>query len=211
MKDTTTQPPSSGHTIDWQGLRSRLEASQAALKSGAIHTTEQRNAILKARARALAVEPELKEQERDPLETLEFLLAQERYGLDLKFVREVCPLRNLTAAPCTPAFVLGIIHVRGRILSVIDLKKFFGLPEKGLSDLNRVIVLRTEAMEFGILADAILGIRKLDACELGAELTTLSGLRKEFFRGVTPEGTIVLDAEKMLTDQSIIVHEEVAT
>ena len=92
---------------------------------------------------------------------LEFSLAYERYALETAFVREVYPLKEFTPLPCTPPFVLGIISVRGQILAVIDLKRFFNLPEKGLSDLNKVIILRRGGLEVGLLADAVSGVQAI--------------------------------------------------
>jgi len=75
--------------------------------------------------------------------------------LNLFFVREVYPLRDFTVLPGVPTYIFGIINVRGQILPVIDIKKFFNLPEKGLGDLNRVIILYNDQMEFGILSDVV--------------------------------------------------------
>jgi purine-binding chemotaxis protein CheW len=122
-------------------------------------------------------------------------------------VREIYPLKEFTPIPCTPPFVLGIVNVRGQILSVIDIKKFFDLPEKGLADLNAVIILHSESMEFGILADVIMGVRNIVASELQTSLPTLTGIREEYLKGITKEQTAILDAEKLLSDKSIVVHE----
>jgi purine-binding chemotaxis protein CheW len=165
--------------------------------------------ILKARAEALAREPAQAQAAGDDIEVVEFVLAYERYALETRYVREVCPLENLTPLPCTPAFVLGIVNVRGEILSVIDLKKFFELPEKGLTDLNKVIVLETENMLFGILADAVPGVRRVPVDEIQPSLPTLTGVREAYLRGVTAERMVILDADKLLADERIIVLEQV--
>ena len=80
--------------------------------------------ILKARARALARESGAGTVVQT-IEVIEFLLAYERYAMELDHVREVFPLKEITPLPGTPPFVLGIINVRGQIVSVVDLKKFF--------------------------------------------------------------------------------------
>lgn len=165
--------------------------------------------ILKARARALAQEPKERDTAEEYIEVVEFLLAHETYGIESLYVREVYPLKELTPLPCTPPFVLGIINVRRQILSLIDLKKFFDLPEKGLTDLNKVIIVRTDAMELGILADVILGTRSIPLKEIQPTLPTLTGIRAEYLRGVTKERLIILDAEKILSDRKIVVYEEV--
>ena len=140
---------------------------------------------------------------------MEFLLAYEKYGIESSYVREVYSLKELTPLPCTPLFVLGIINVRGQILSVIDIKKFFDLPEKGLADLNKVIILHSDSMEFGILADVMLGVRNVLLSELQPSLPTLTGIRQEYLKGITAERVVILDAEKLLSDKQIIIHEEV--
>lgn len=171
--------------------------------------TDKERTILKARARALAREGKDKEAPEESIEVVEFLLAYERYGIESSYVREVYPLKELTPLPCTPPFVLGIINVRGRIVSVIDIKKFFDLPEKGLTDLNKVIIIHNDAMEFGILADVVLGVRSVLVKEIQPSLPTLIGVREEYLKGVTPDRLVILDAGKLLADKGIIVHGEV--
>jgi purine-binding chemotaxis protein CheW len=99
--------------------------------------------------------------------------------------------------------------VRGQILSVIDLKKFFDLPEKGLTDLNQVIVVQGDTMAFGILADAILGVRSIPLESIQPSLPTLTGIRAAHLKGVTSERLVILDATKLLADPTLIVFEEV--
>ena len=171
---------------------------------------EESKRILKARAQALAREPARAEAaDDDDVEVVEFVLAYETYAIETRYVREVYPLENLTPLPCTPAFVRGVVNVRGEILSVIDLKKFFDLPEKGLTDLNKVIVLQSGDMMFGILADAISGVRDIPLVGIQPSLPTLTGIREEYLRGVTAEHVVILDAEKLLADEKIVVQEQV--
>src|SRR5690349_2115527 len=98
-------------------------------------------AILAARAAALSAPRVVEEDSRAGHDVLEFTLAYERYGVESRCVREVHPLRDLTPVPCTRRFVLGIVNIRGRIVSVVDLRRFFDLPQRGLTDLNQVIIL----------------------------------------------------------------------
>lgn len=167
---------------------------------------------LRERARALAREPQEPERAEDALgqlQVIEFLLAYERYGIESSFIREVYPLKDLTPLPCTPPFILGIINVRGQIRSVLDIKRFFDLPQKGLTDLNQVLLVRAEDMELGILADEVLGVRSLPLSDIGPAPATLTGIRAEYLRGVTAERLIVLNVAAILSDERIIVEEEV--
>lgn len=195
--------------IDWSEVHRRLEIAQAAIERGWRPASEEKKRVLKARAITLAQEPEEEAAAEEYLEIVEFFLGYEKYGIDSSYVREVYPLKELTPMPCAPPFVLGIINVRGQILSVIDIKKFFDLPEKGLTDLNKVIILHSDSTEFGILADVILGVHSVSLSELQPSLPTLTGIRQEYLKGVTKERLVVLDAAKLLCDKRIIIHEEV--
>jgi purine-binding chemotaxis protein CheW len=194
---------------DWNTVYCRLEASRTVLEQGVMPTPEEKQKILRARAQALAREPEPEEAARGALEVVEFLLADETYGIESWYVREVYPLKEFTPLPCTPSFVLGIINIRGQILSIIDLKKFFDLPEKGLTDLNKVIIVHNETMAFGILADAIFGVRSIRLDDIQPSLPTLTGIRAAYLKGVTSERLAILDAAKLLADKTLIVLEEV--
>ncbi len=165
--------------------------------------------ILRARARALSRPPERAAAAEASLELLEFRLAQECYALETRHVHEVYPLKDLTPLPCTPPFVPGIVNVRGRITPVIDIKKFFDLPDKGLTDLHRIILVRGNDLEFGLLADQIVGVRTIPVDSLQPSLPTLTGIRADYLKGVTADRLVVLDLERILADPKIIVHEEV--
>lgn len=167
--------------------------------------------ILRERARALARVAPPAPATGSMLELLEFGLAAERYALETRYVQEVHPLRDLTPLPCVPAFVLGIVNLRGRIVPVLDIKRFFGLPEQGITDLHRIILVSGNALELGLLADVIIGIRTLATDSLQTSLPTLSGIHAEYLQGVNQERLVVLNLERMLTDPRIIVHEEVTT
>lgn len=193
----------------WDKIHHRLETVRKAIERGFAPTSEEKKRILKARAKALALEPEDGGAIEAYLEVVEFMLAYENYAIESTYVREVWPLKELTPLPCTPPFVLGIVNVRGQILSVIDMKKFFDLPEKGLTNQNKIIIVHTDEMEFGILADVILGTRSVPLKEIQQSLPTLTGIRSEYLRGVTGERLVILDAAKILSDRKIIVHEEV--
>jgi purine-binding chemotaxis protein CheW len=164
--------------------------------------------ILKARARTLAREAERAPEAHEFLEIVEFRLASETYGLESKFVREIQPLKDFTPLPGVPPFVLGLANVRGQILSILDLKIFFNLPVKGLGELNKMIIVRNGRMEFGILADDILGTRSVPLDAVHAPPSTVTGIGADYLRGVTEERVIILDADKILGDETIIVHQD---
>ena len=181
--------------------------TQKESNGGIAPSLRERHAILKARARELSREHGKAVDERGFLEIIQFRMASETYGVESAFVREVYPLKDFTPLPGVPPFIVGIVNVRGQILSVVDLKKFFNLPDKGLGDLNKVIILRDDRMEFGILTDAILGVGQVSIGAIRALPLTVSEIGVEYMRGVTADRVIILDAERVLGDERIIVHD----
>ena len=166
---------------------------------------------LRERARALARVVTPAGTDADALELVEFRLASERYAVETRHVHEVQVLRDLTPLPGTPAFMRGIVNLRGRIVPVIDLKRFFDLPEQGLTDLHRIIVVRGAELELGLLADVVTGVRKLARVDLQASLPTLSPIAADYLLGVSAERVVVLDLERILADPKIVVDDAVET
>jgi purine-binding chemotaxis protein CheW len=207
--DTTLKQEEQKASIDWSEVHRRVDNVRKSLERDWAPPPEKKREILRTRAKALAKEENHKDVGGEYIEIVEFILASETYGIESSYVREVYPLRELTPLPGTPPFVLGIINVRGRIVSILDIKKFFDLPDKGLTDLNKVLILHGHTMEFGLLADALVGVRKIATSELQASLPTLTGIREEYLKGVTNERLVVLDAEKLLADKKIIVHDNI--
>ena len=163
---------------------------------------------LKNRAKILGRNPAQTTTEQDFIEVIAFKLAEENYAIELQFIREVYPFREFTPVPCTPPFVIGVVNIRGQIISVIDLKEFFRLPKKNVGEKDNLIVLRDDEMEFGIQVDSIRGVRQIAVNDIQTSLPTLNGIRGEFLKGVTHDRLIVLDGGKLLCDKKLIVHEE---
>jgi purine-binding chemotaxis protein CheW len=190
-------------------LDSSVSAGRASTAVLSRVTPEEKKRVLKERARKLAQKAEEDRTAEDSLEVIELMLAHERYAIEVQYVREVYPLKDLTPVPCTPSYILGILNVRGQVISVTDIREFFDLPKKQVTDLLRVLVVDNHSMELGIVADAVLGQRKIELSAIHSGMVSMGTVRGDFVRGVTKDRLIVLDAEKLLSDKAIIVHQEV--
>ena len=162
--------------------------------------------ILKNRAQELAQKTSDKDNGFEELSVVEFQIAHEVYALELNRVRIVHPLKDLTFIPGTPGFIRGVINLRGEIISVVDLRVFFDLPDQGITDLSQVIIIASEEMEFGVLADEILGTSSIPASAIQTSLPTLTGIREEYLKGVTGDRVVVLDGEKILSDEKMVLQ-----
>ncbi|MDD4603198.1 MAG: chemotaxis protein CheW [Bacteroidales bacterium] len=164
--------------------------------------------ILQERAQKISGLRTEKELIEETILAVEFLLLPETYAIDSAFVSEVLPLRNLTVIPGTPPFIIGVINVRGKIISVVNFKNLFNLKEKGVSALNKIIIIKHQQMEFGILTDEITGTKQLDMNSLSSPPVTLHGAGVDYIQGITPHGIIVLNAMYILTGNAIIVNQK---
>ncbi|MBI9076666.1 MAG: chemotaxis protein CheW [Desulfatibacillum sp.] len=194
----------------WAEVRKQLNAARASYEEAGELTGDEVKKALKKRAKALASRSKDEEKEASAnLEVVEFLLAHEKYAVELSCIKEVYPFRDCTPIPCTPSFVLGVINVRSRILSVVDLKSFFDLPKQKVSDNSRVIILADDDMEFGVLADELKGVNSIPIEKIQPSLPTLTGVRAQYLKGVTAGGLVILDGFQILRDKRIIVSLEV--
>jgi purine-binding chemotaxis protein CheW len=195
-------------TFDWETIHRRLALTAAAISGGPDRNPEQVRRILEARARA-AAKPPARPDDTVRLEVLAFSLAMETYCIETCHVLEVCQLRDLTAVPCTPAFVAGVMNLRGRIIAVVDLRRFFDMPERGLTELNRVIVLAGGDNELGLLADSIDGVRSVAVTDMQDGVPTLTGIRAQLLKGLTGQMLAVLDGSRLLAEPGLKVNEQV--
>ena len=165
-------------------------------------------AILRARARSLAQPPLVEPAADTQLQVLEFRLAEERYAVESSYVTAVLAVKEITPLPGAPGYVRGIVAVRGRVLAVLDLRRLFDIPETGLPDMGHLILLRGGDVEFGLLADRIVGVNALALTTLQPALPTLTEIRAEYLRGITPDHLVVLDLAGVVADPKLIVHQE---
>jgi purine-binding chemotaxis protein CheW len=166
--------------------------------------------VLHERALEIARKRQTKDVKPAGLQVIEFNLGRERYSAEVGFISEVYQIKEITPVPCTPDFVLGVMNVRGQILSVLDLRELFGFPRAEITDDFRVIVLRNEEMEFGILVEAIVGESHIPFTRIQNAVTGLNGSNHEFIKGVTADRLVILDSEKLLSTPMLLVHDEIS-
>ena len=169
---------------------------------------EEKQKIFEERARILARRPR-GDSVGEGIAVVTFTLGGERFGIESSCIREIRPLASCTPIPCTPPFVLGAIHIRRRIVPIIDLEKLLNLPGGASRGPTQVIVLNGDGMEFGVLAEGDVASASIRHADLQPLLPTLTGIRGEFVKGIMPGPMVVLDGRKLLSSGKIVVHETV--
>ena len=165
--------------------------------------------VLRERAEVLSMIPDPVSERGVAMNCIGFLLSDELYLIETVFLLEVIYLNEITPLPCCPPYILGIINVRGRIISIINLKNFLNLPDKGITNFNRVIVVEHNGIEVGLLVDDVVESTTVFKDQLIPLISTLTAKQKEYLLGVTIDHAIVFNLEKFLSDEKIIINEEV--
>jgi purine-binding chemotaxis protein CheW len=163
-------------------------------------------AILRRRAEELAKPPETLSRGIHSVEILEFALGKERCAFRSQYVREVFSPTEITPLPGLPSHILGVVNVRGRILSITDIRRLLDFGNVGLTNLNKAIILQDREMEMAVLADEVTGVYAVDVDEVQRALPTLTGNREKYLEGITTDRVALLDAGKLLTSEDLLVQ-----
>ena len=198
-------PAAVGAVVDWDAVRARLAHCRRAIEGDG---QEDAATVLARRALALAaLAPAVHAPSpaEVPLEVLVFRCGGECYAFETMHVAHVAPRQALTRIAGVPNFVAGIVAIEGEVYSALDLRSLLALPVRRLVDQEAMILLRGEHMEFGVLADEIVGIERHAARTLEATLPTLASVDQTYLVGITPDRTAILDARRLLGDAALVV------
>ena len=135
-------------------------------------------------------------------EVLVFVLGGEEYGVDILKVQEIRGYDKVTPIPAAPAFLKGIVNLRGAIVPVLDLRVKFGLPEPSYDTTTVMIVLRIERRVIGIVVDAVSDVVRLAASEVKEAPTLGSLVDATYLAGLATQDNrmiLLLDIERFLS------------
>lgn len=141
----------------------------------------------------------------DPiLQWVTFLLEGETYGINVMQVQEVLRYTEIAPVPGAPAYVLGIINLRGNVVTVIDTRHRFGLPTTEVTDQTRIVIIEAESHVVGIMVDAVAEVVYLRQSEIETAPNVGNEESAKFIQGVCNKNDqllILVELDKMLTDQ----------
>lgn len=196
----------------WERMHDRVKNLEIAMTQVSEISKEEMEGILHKRALELAKEIKDVDLEKKTVQLLTFNLAKEHYGFDIRYVREIRKAYNFTIVPCTPDFVIGVINLRGQILSVIDIRKILGLEKVEITNSSRVVVVEVDEVEMGIIVDTVEQILFVDLGKIEPPLSTLGGVREEFIDGIYSQKDsvlIIIDLLAIIRDKKLVIDEEV--
>ena len=141
----------------------------------------------------------------DPmLQWVTFRLQGETYGINVMQAQEVLRYTEIAPVPGAPAYVLGIINLRGNVVTVIDTRNRFGLLPAEVTDQTRIVIIEADKHVVGILVDAVAEVVYLRQSEIETAPNVGNEESAKFIQGVcnkNDELLILVDLDKLLTDE----------
>lgn len=133
-----------------------------------------------------------------------FRLADEIYGINVMQVQEVLRVTEIAPVPGAPHYVLGIINLRGNVVTVIDTRIRLGLPTSETTDATRIVIIEGDKHIVGILVDSVAEVVDLRTSEMESAPNVGNDESAKYIQGVASrdgELLILVDLNKMLTDE----------
>ena len=137
------------------------------------------------------------------LQWVTFKLDSETYGINVMQVQEVLRYTEIAPVPGAPDYVLGIINLRGNVVTVIDTRSRFGLAGAEITDNTRVVIIESEKQVIGILVDSVAEVVYLKKSEIDLAPNVGNDESAKFIQGVSNrdgELLILVDLNKLLND-----------
>lgn len=131
---------------------------------------------------------------------LTFRFGGEHYGIDVDVVTGIRPVDNITRVPGVPDYYRGVINVRGQIISVLDLRRFLGLPISD-SPASELVLIQAENLSLALLTDRVEEVQWIPR-------DTVETIDMRFARGVTAKRLVILDTGYLLADERLIIGRE---
>ena len=138
------------------------------------------------------------------LQWVTFKLDNETYGINVMQVQEVLRYTEIAPVPGAPHYVLGIINLRGNVVTVIDTRSRFGLASANVNDSTRIVIIEAEKQVIGILVDSVAEVVYLRRSEIDNAPNVGTEESAKFIQGVSNrenELLILVDLDKLLSDE----------
>lgn len=133
-----------------------------------------------------------------------FCLDDESYGINVMQVQEVLRVTEITPVPGAPDYVLGIINLRGNVVTVLDTRKRFGLSQHEIDDSTRVVIIESGEQVVGILVDSVAEVVYLKQSEIESAPNVGNEESSKYIQGVNSRDgrlLILVDVNKLLTEE----------
>ncbi len=154
----------------------------------------------------IQLEEKSENQSSDAGRYLQFDLGLESYAIHLLSVKEVIPLPETTTLPNGPSYFVGIMNLRGQIISVVDFRKRLKIKSKEEGLEEAVVIVELQGISIGLVVDSINKVLTASIKDIIEVPEVQSQVNAEYIQGVYQGGqglTIMLDLESLLNIDEI--------
>ena len=138
------------------------------------------------------------------LQWVTFRLEEELYGINVMQVQEVLRHTEIAPVPGAPDYVLGIINLRGNVVTVIDTRRRFALMEREIDDNTRIVIIEVEGQVVGLLVDSVAEVVYLRESEIEKAPEVGNDESSKYIQGVVTRDKallILIDVNKLLSTE----------
>jgi purine-binding chemotaxis protein CheW len=135
---------------------------------------------------------------------IKFMVADLTFGIEITQIHQILKPQQIFKVPNTAPYIEGLLNLRGRVLTVFNLRKRFALPEKENDDNTKIIIVTMDEFLLGFIVDSVTEIVRVPDEEIEPTPPSLQGLDKRFLSGVAKVDEhviLLLDLTKVLTTQ----------
>lgn len=132
---------------------------------------------------------------------LTFHLAGENYGIEICYVIEIIGIQSITEVPDMPAFIRGVINLRGKVIPVMDIRARFRLPARDYDDRTCIIVINVDSTEVGLVVDEVSEVADIPENNVEPAPRTSKNSDNSYIQGMGKMNNrviILLDVHKLL-------------
>ena len=136
-----------------------------------------------------------------------FAIGEEDFGINIEYVNIIEKMLEIFKIPNTPDYIEGLVNLRGKVHTVINLRKRFKMPSPEFTENTKIIMANTSDSIIGIIVDEVKKIIKVDDSECEAPPKTLSNLKDKYLSGVIKSEDkviMVLDVDKLLSAEEAV-------
>jgi purine-binding chemotaxis protein CheW len=133
---------------------------------------------------------------------LTFAVGNEHYAIQIFSVTEIVGIQKITEVPDMPAYIKGVINLRGKVIPVMDVRVRFNLPERAYDDKTCIIVVNVNDTTIGLAVDTVSEVTSIPASHIEAPPQVSDGNRQRYIHGlgkIGEEVNIILDVGKLLS------------
>jgi len=136
---------------------------------------------------------------------LTFILGDEVYGLEIRYVTEIIGIQKITPVPDMPDYVKGVINLRGKVIPVMDVRLRFAMPARDYDERTCIIVIDAKEVVVGLIVDTVMEVLEIPAEQIEETNHLRRDRGNQFMKGLGKVGDqvkILLDAESLLFEDA---------